>query len=114
MAFGKQQRLVAGGEVFGHQVVDGAAGHPHGVPEHPLCFEVGEADAHHFHPDLRQSGIVCQRRADRCAQRIEPAIEHISHLDTQATYYGMSRAAYLRTLIVRDVERQGPARVATA
>ena len=49
----------------------------------------------------------------RCVT-IELAIEHIAHLDTQATYYGMSRAAYLRTLIVKDVERQGPARVTTA
>ena len=48
----------------------------------------------------------------RCVT-IELAIEHIAHLDDQATYYGMSRAAYLRTLIVKDVERQGP-RVATA
>jgi len=43
---------------------------------------------------------------------IELSVEHVEHLDTQATYYGMSRAAYLRTLIVRDVERQGPTPVA--
>jgi hypothetical protein len=40
---------------------------------------------------------------------IELDTKHVEHLDHQATYYGMSRAAYLRTLIVRDVERQGPA-----
>ena len=43
---------------------------------------------------------------------IELAIEHVQHLDTQATYYGCSRAAYIRQLIVRDVERQGPTPVA--
>ncbi len=41
---------------------------------------------------------------------IELAIEHIQHLDDQARYLGCSRAAYLRQLIVRDQERQGPAR----
>jgi hypothetical protein len=44
----------------------------------------------------------------RCVT-IELAVEHIQHLDDMSAYYGMSRAAYLRTLIVRDVERQGPA-----
>jgi hypothetical protein len=44
----------------------------------------------------------------RCVT-IELNVEHIQHLDDMASYYGMSRAAYLRTLIVRDVERQGPA-----
>ena len=33
----------------------------------------------------------------------------VEHLDTQAEYYGMSRAAYLRTLVIKDMERQGPA-----
>jgi hypothetical protein len=45
---------------------------------------------------------------------IELAIEHVSHLDYQAEYEGCSRAAYIRRLIVRDIERQGPSRVATA
>jgi predicted DNA-binding protein len=40
---------------------------------------------------------------------IELSVEHVQHLDEMSAYYGMSRAAYLRTLIVRDVERQGPA-----
>jgi hypothetical protein len=40
---------------------------------------------------------------------IELAVEHVQHLDHQADYLGCSRAAYLRQLIVRDVERQGPA-----
>jgi hypothetical protein len=35
-------------------------------------------------------------------------MEHVAHLDAQASYYGSSRAAYLRGLIVRDMERQGP------
>ncbi len=33
----------------------------------------------------------------------------VEHLDHQARYEGCSRAAYLRKLIVRDMERQGPA-----
>jgi hypothetical protein len=32
----------------------------------------------------------------------------IEHVDREAEYHGMSRAAYLRMLVVRDVERQGP------
>ena len=43
----------------------------------------------------------------RCVT-IELAIEHVSHLDVQAEYEGCSRAAYIRRLIVRDIERQGP------
>lgn len=39
---------------------------------------------------------------------IELDVAHVAHLDTQASYYGRSRAAYLRGLIVRDMERQGP------
>lgn len=45
---------------------------------------------------------------------IELDAKHVQHLDEQADYYGCSRAAYLRRLIVRDVERQGPARVGLA
>ena len=43
---------------------------------------------------------------------IELAIEHVQHLDEMSKYYGCSRAAYIRQLIVRDVERQGPTPVA--
>jgi hypothetical protein len=39
---------------------------------------------------------------------IELSTEHVAHLDRESTYLGCSRAAYLRQLIVRDVERQGP------
>lgn len=45
---------------------------------------------------------------------IELRAELVDHLDAQAAYNGCSRAAYLRMLVVKDVERQGPARVATA
>ena len=38
----------------------------------------------------------------------------VEHLDAQAEYYGMSRAAYLRLLVVKDVERQAPGRAAQA
>ena len=44
---------------------------------------------------------------------IELSNEHVAHLDRQAVYLGRSRAAYLRGLIVRDMERQGPAPAAT-
>jgi hypothetical protein len=43
---------------------------------------------------------------------IELDTKHVEHLDREATYLGCSRAAYLRQLIVRDVERQGPTPVA--
>jgi hypothetical protein len=49
----------------------------------------------------------------RCVT-IELAAEHVNHLDCQAEYEGCSRAAYLRRLIVRDIENQGTSRVATA
>jgi hypothetical protein len=45
---------------------------------------------------------------------LELRAELVEHLDSQAQYEGCSRAAYLRQLIVRDIERQGPGRVATA
>ena len=45
---------------------------------------------------------------------LELRAELVEHLDSQAQYEGCSRAAYLRQLIVRDIERQGPARVVTA
>jgi hypothetical protein len=34
----------------------------------------------------------------------------VQHLDKEAHYIGCSRAAYLRSLIRRDMERQGPGR----
>ena len=45
---------------------------------------------------------------------LELRAELVEHLDSPAQYEGCSRAAYLRQLIVRDIERQGPARVVTA
>jgi hypothetical protein len=38
----------------------------------------------------------------------------VEHLDIQAKYVGCSRAAYLRQLVVKDMERQGPAVAAKA
>jgi predicted DNA-binding protein len=43
---------------------------------------------------------------------IELPAEHVEHLDAQARYKGMSRAAYVRGLIVDDIVRQGPGRMA--
>jgi hypothetical protein len=40
---------------------------------------------------------------------LELRVELVQHLDTQADLYGMSRAAYLRQLVVKDMQRQGPA-----
>jgi hypothetical protein len=45
---------------------------------------------------------------------IELSGEHVEHLDAQARYKGMSRAAYVRGLIVDDIVRQGPGRMAKA
>jgi hypothetical protein len=36
--------------------------------------------------------------------------EQVQHLDDMARYLGSSRVAYLRQIIVRDMERQGPGR----
>jgi hypothetical protein len=40
---------------------------------------------------------------------IELRADLVEHLDAQAEYLGCSRAAYLRGLVVKDMERQGPA-----
>jgi hypothetical protein len=40
---------------------------------------------------------------------LELPTEFVAHLDEQAQYVGCSRAAYLRQLIRRDMDRQGPA-----
>lgn len=45
---------------------------------------------------------------------VELPSSHLDHLDQQASYEGMSRAAYIRQLIRRDIERQGPVRHLTA
>jgi predicted DNA-binding protein len=42
---------------------------------------------------------------------IELPTEFVSHLDSEAQYIGCSRAAYLRQLIRKDMDRQGPAPV---
>jgi hypothetical protein len=42
---------------------------------------------------------------------VEVPDEHVEHLDVQAAYRGMTRAAYVRGLIVRDIVRQGPGRM---
>jgi hypothetical protein len=45
---------------------------------------------------------------------IELRADLVEHLDAQAEYLGCSRAAYLRQLVVKDMERQGPAVAAKA
>ncbi len=45
----------------------------------------------------------------RRAITLEVPASHVEHLDQQASYEGCSRAAYIRQLIRRDIERQGPA-----
>lgn len=41
---------------------------------------------------------------------IDLPASHVEHLDAQAHYEGCSRVAYIRQLIRRDIERQGPTR----
>ncbi|WP_396274873.1 hypothetical protein [Hyphomonas sp.] len=41
---------------------------------------------------------------------LELRTELVEHLDAQAEYLGQSRAAYVRGLVMRDMERQGPGR----
>ena len=43
----------------------------------------------------------------RC-MTVEMRSDLVAHLDQQSEYLGMSRAAYLRQLVVKDMERQGP------
>ncbi len=45
----------------------------------------------------------------RRAITLEVPASHVEHLDQQASYEGCSRAAYIRQLIRRDIERQGSA-----
>jgi hypothetical protein len=40
-------------------------------------------------------------------------VELIAHLDQMADLYGCSRAAYVRQLIVKDMQRLGPGHAAT-
>jgi hypothetical protein len=46
----------------------------------------------------------------RSAITLELRTDLLIHLDTQASYMGCSRAAYIRGLVIRDMERQGPGR----
>jgi predicted DNA-binding protein len=41
---------------------------------------------------------------------LELRTELVEHLDAQAEYLGQSRAAYVRGLVMKDMERQGPGR----
>jgi predicted DNA-binding protein len=45
---------------------------------------------------------------------LELRTELVEHLDAQAEYLGQSRAAYVRGLVMRDMERQGPGRAKKA
>ena len=42
---------------------------------------------------------------------VEVLAEHVEHLDAQTAYRGMTRAAYVRGLVVDDIVRQGPGRM---
>jgi hypothetical protein len=44
----------------------------------------------------------------RRAVTLELPATHVEHLDRQAAYEGMSRAAYIRQLVLRDFERYTP------
>lgn len=41
---------------------------------------------------------------------IEMREDLVQHIDEQADYQGMSRVAYLRQLVMKDMRRQGPGR----
>jgi hypothetical protein len=43
---------------------------------------------------------------------LELRTELVEHLDAQAEYLGQSRAAYVRGLVMKDMERQGPGKAA--
>jgi predicted DNA-binding protein len=45
---------------------------------------------------------------------LELRTELVEHLDAQAEYLGQSRAAYVRGLVMKDMERQGPGRAKKA
>jgi hypothetical protein len=45
---------------------------------------------------------------------IEMRHDLVEHLDQQAQWQGMSRAAYLRQLVLKDMRRQGPSRPTAA
>ena len=81
------------------------------MPSYPLRFRNCTPYSGETHQNTMPGWPTAEGK--RCVT-IELAIEHVSHLDVQAEYEGCSRAAYIRRLIVRDIERQGPSRVATA
>jgi predicted DNA-binding protein len=45
---------------------------------------------------------------------LELRTELVEHLDAQAEYLGQSRAAYVRGLVMKDMERQGPTKAKKA
>jgi predicted DNA-binding protein len=50
----------------------------------------------------------------RTAITLELKTELVQHLDSMSAYLGQSRAAYIRGLVIKDMERQGPGRAAQA
>ena len=80
-------------------------------PSYPFRFRICTPYSGETHQNTMPGWPTAEGK--RCVT-IELAIEHVSHLDVQAEYEGCSRAAYIRRLIVRDIERQGPGRMATA
>ena len=46
----------------------------------------------------------------RTTVTLELKTQMVQHLDAMAEYLGCSRAAYVRGLVIKDMERQGPGR----
>ena len=78
----------------------------------PFLFRIRTPYAVDPHPHPSMPGWPS--REGRTAITLELKTELVNHLDAQASYLGCSRAAYIRGLVIRDMERQGPGRSATA
>jgi hypothetical protein len=71
-----------------------------------ICTPYDE-DSHHQHP--MPSWPAGQGRS---VINLALKVELIAHLDQMADLYGCSRAAYVRQLVVKDMQRQGPGHTA--
>jgi hypothetical protein len=77
---------------------------------YPIRYRIGAPYSGKTHPNL-----IMPKWPSSDGKRqitVEVPAEHVEHLDAQAAYRGMTRAAYVRGLIVRDIVRQGPGRMA--
>ena len=78
----------------------------------PLWFHIRTPYTADSHPP--RSMPSWPAKEGQTAITLELRTDLVEHLDTQARYLGQSRAAYLRGLVIKDMDRQGPSRMATA